>query len=190
MNNSDTISINIGDKIDYLTITKKINPPANTPVWKSKMKHYLCECVCGKSVVKTSRYLRDTRNTNAKRSCGCSATDYIVKRNIATAKHNLSKDRIYIVWSQIKQRCYNPNHNFYHRYGGRGIRMHHSWLEPAPNGFLNFVRDMGKRPSDDVYETGRSKYTIDRIDTDGDYTPQNCRWATYKEQWNTRRNYK
>lgn len=75
----------------------------------------------------------------------------------------------YQVWDSMKQRCNNPNNKKYHLYGGRGIRVCERWLD-----FNNFLEDIGRRP--------KGKYTIDRINPDGDYEPTNCRWATYSEQ--------
>lgn len=183
-----TQPIEPGMKYDMLTIVERLPIDRDQPKWKQRLPRFLCSCDCGKEVVKTSRYLKDNRNANALKSCGCSASDYLRKRNTQTAKHRLSTDRRYIIWSQIKQRCYNPKHNFYSRYGGRGIKVADRWIEPE-TGFINFIKDMGERPSDANYASGRSKYTVDRIDTDGDYTPENCRWATYEQQWETRHKY-
>lgn len=79
------------------------------------------------------------------------------------------------VYSNMKARCYNKNYDFYYRYGGRGIRVCDRWL--GKYGFQNFLSDMGDRPEG---------YQLDRIDNDGNYSPENCRWVDkYTQMGNT-----
>lgn len=78
----------------------------------------------------------------------------------------------------MKSRCLNPQYPYYSRYGGRGIRVCERWLR----GFQYFFEDMGKKPG--------PKYTLERIDYDGNYDPSNCRWATQREQNNNKVNNK
>lgn len=84
----------------------------------------------------------------------------------------------YRAWKAMKNRCYNPNYQHYHRYGGRGITVCDEWL----NDFEKFFSDLGKAPT--------KKHQLDRIDNNKSYSPNNCRWVTPKENCNNRSKYK
>lgn len=88
--------------------------------------------------------------------------------------HGMSKTPIYWLWMGMKERCRNPNHIVFKRYGANGIKVCERWKS-----FENFYADMGDKPK------GK---TLDRVNNDGDYSPDNCKWSSYKEQANNRSN--
>lgn len=126
---------------------------------------WYCRCVCGAETLVPQNNLK-RGNT---KSCGC--------RRWRNTGHGLSDAPEYDIWQQMIQRCTNPQHRDYKRYGGRGIRVHAEWLSSVEA----FLADVGPRPS--------PAHALDRYpDKDGNFCPGNVRWATRSEQARRRRN--
>lgn len=130
-----------------------------------------CLCDCGQETIASTKKLRNGR----KQSCGCLWLPAVVE---AKTKHgHASNGRITTelrIWMNMRNRCSSPTNPSYPDYGGRGIEVCERW-----NDFGLFFADMGPRPS--------PAHTIDRKDNDGDYEPDNCRWATKIEQSRNKR---
>lgn len=133
---------------------------------------WLCLCDCGKEVVVVSGDL----SSNHTKSCGCHKSDLTKARNVSMATHGMTHTAEFESWNSMKDRCYNCNTAGFKHYGGRGIFVCDRWL----HSFEAFHADMGNKPS--------RRHTLDRIDTNGNYEPLNCRWALPKQQQRNRRN--
>lgn len=124
-------------------------------------RYYLLRCICGNETrVRTDHFRRGIIT-----SCGC---DFSEKRSRGSIKHGHSGNPLYFVWASMMDRCYNENFQDYKNYGGRGIKVCGRWHDVS-----NFIDDVTIG-----YEKGLQ---LDRLNNDGDYDKNNCRWATRKE---------
>lgn len=153
--------IQIGEKINRLTILEEIES-VKAPNCNKTYRRIRCKCDCGD----IRDYYYHAVKSGKTSSCGCYQREATSERS---KTHGMKGTKTYATWMCMRSRCGNENDQDFYNYGARGIKVCERWQKS----FENFLEDMGERPEG---------FTLDRINSNGDYEPNNCRWATLKEQ--------
>lgn len=152
----------LNQKFGQLTVVQKLK------MNNHREMEWLCVCDCGREHISTSNRLTRGQTTCCKE---CMKN----KISISNTKHSCKPEALWCCYQNMKTRCYNKKYSLYHRYGGRGISVCEEWY----NSFVSF-RDWAFNSG---WEEGLS---LDRIDNNGNYCPENCKWSTVQEQSNNR----
>jgi hypothetical protein len=168
--------INEGDIFGRLTVLNE--EPIRRKPSGQVVRYFKLKCVCGNKVITYLETLTAGRTT----SCGCYNKERIAETSKKLGETSNNGKRSYTPeyqsWRCMRERCLYPGNNRWQHYGGRGITICERWLN-VKDGYKNFLEDMGRKPD--------PSYSIDRIDVDGNYEPDNCRWADNKTQMKNRR---
>lgn len=172
-----------GERFGRLVVIKEVEPHISKS-GKTKMRKWLCRCDCGteKEILGTSL------SRGATKSCGCLNSEVAREKMLKmSTKHgftaNRETERLYLVWTHMRNRCENPKIKGYHNYGGRGIEVCKEW-----DSYVAFRKWAISSGYDENAEFG--KCTLDRIDVNKGYCPENCRWVDLKQQGNNKRTNK
>lgn len=159
----------VGERFTRLTVVA----PAGAIKDRGNLRLWRCLCDCGREVVCNTSALR-SGNT---KSCGCLKADSARKNGKATGTHFGCKTRLYTIWRDMKARCENPRHVYFHRYGARGIKVCPDWADNF-SAFRSWA--LGSGYQDDL--------RLDRENNDAGYSSSNCRWVTQKAQCRNKSN--
>lgn len=162
------MGVNVGDQFGILTVTARDNDYIQPSGRVRKM--FICKCKCG--VVKS--YREDALKHLS--SCGCLRNKDNALRQ---TKHSEARSRLYNIYYSMRNRCLMPKCSEYNRYGGRGITICKEWLEDNTK-FFEWAKQNG-------YSENESDLSLERIDVNGNYCPENCKWIKIKEQYNNMR---
>ena len=154
------ITSQVFNRLTVIEIAKEKTTPGH--IW------WRCRCQCGKEVVLASSQIR----SGFTKSCGCLRKE---KGRDMLFRHGMKNSREYSAWVHMLGRCFNPRNGKFPLYGGRGIKVCERWQK-----FENFYSDIGPKPS--------SKHSINRVNNNGPYSPDNCVWSTSIEQSRNKNN--
>lgn len=151
-----------GLKFNRLLVLKRVENNKNGQAM------YLCKCDCGKTIITRGNAVQGGHS----KSCGCLQKERVSK---TFYKHGDSFERLYQIWADMNSRCVNNHYKYWHRYGGRGIKVCDEWKDE----YLPFKEWA-------ISNGYKENLTLDRVNNNGNYEPSNCKWVTRKEQANNR----